>query len=582
MDELRAIPTLVDLLSWRARQSPDQIAFTFLKDGLSDGASITYGELDKQARNIAVSLREKVEPGSRVLINHLPGLDYISSFFGCLYASAVAVPVYPPRFNQKLDRLNGIAADAEPQAALTSKNVLDNMRPLFAETATLSRLRWVESDICQSAGRESEWSRPNVESTTLSFMQYTSGSTSEPKGVMLTHSNILENAQSISQKFALDKGDVAVLWLPPYHDMGLIGGILTPVYFGIRAILMSPYTFLQRPAFWLQTISKYKATCTGAPNFAYDLCVKRISEEKSADIDLSSLRLAFCGAEPIRASVLDDFAARFKSSGFRRDSFYPCYGLAEATLLVSGHKANSDPVILNVDGAELETTGKIVKCDPATNDNARQFVGCGGTANNHSVRIVDPTTRLECEPGHVGEIWFSGPSVATGYWKRPDVTEQVFRARIENKFEAGEFLRTGDLGFVMDDELFITGRIKDLLIIRGKNIYPQDIEHTVERSHGGLKRGAGAAFSIVDAEEEKLVIVQELDRTAKDADLNEVVKAIRQQVFDHHGLHPHAVSLIKTNSIPLTSSGKIQRHAARKLFLRGELQERIRDVQAGL
>jgi acyl-CoA synthetase (AMP-forming)/AMP-acid ligase II len=580
LDELGTIPTLVDLLSYRAQRDPNGIAYIFLKDGQSDEVSVTYAELDRQARNIAVSLRERIEPGSRVLINHLPGLDYIASFFGCLYASAVAVPVYPPRFNQKLDRLNSIASDAEPAAALTSKNVLENMRPLFSEAGRLSHLNWVEADTCKEQSREREWTRPNVGPGTIAFMQYTSGSTSEPKGVMLSHSNILANAQAISQKFELTDKDSGLVWLPPYHDMGLIGGILVPLYFGFRSVLMSPYTFLQRPNNWLKAVAKYRATCTGGPNFAYDLCVKRTSPEKMEGLDLSCIRLAFCGAEPIRASVIEDFSEHFKPTGFKRESFYPCYGLAEATLLVTGPKAMSKPEIISIDGDALETSGKVTPVDK-TNANLRQFVGCGDSPEKHLVRIVDPQTLEECPAQQVGEIWFSGPSVASGYWKRPEVSEHVFRARVKSQEALGEFLRTGDLGFMQNEQLFVTGRIKDLLIIRGKNFYPQDIEHTVERSHEGLKRGACAAFSVLQDEEERLVVVQELDRTAKDADLNEVVKAIRQGVFDSHGLHPHAISLIKTNSIPLTSSGKIQRHAAKRLFLLGELQEKVRDVQAG-
>jgi acyl-CoA synthetase (AMP-forming)/AMP-acid ligase II len=581
LDDVRSITTLVDLLQWRAKESPQGIAYIFLKDGQSDEVSITYSELDRQARNIAVALREKVEPGGRVLINHLPGLDYIASFFGCLYASAVAVPVYPPRFNQKLDRLNSIALDAEPGAALTSKAVLENMRPLFKDAGQLGHLRWVESDSCKEAGREAEWTRPEIDTDTLAFMQYTSGSTSDPKGVMLSHLNILSNSRAISEKFELTKEDRGVVWLPPYHDMGLIGGILVPLYNGFPVVLMSPYTFLQRPYYWLQAVSKYKATCTGGPNFAYDLCVKRIGDEKLAQLDLSSVRIAFCGAEPIRASVIHDFADHFKGTGFRKEAFYPCYGLAEATLMVSGPKALTPAAIIAVDGESLETASHAHEVNPTEAVNFRQFVGCGSSPEGHCIRVVNPQSNQECPEGQIGEIWFSGPSVATGYWKRPELSEQVFHAQILGQESVGDFLRTGDLGFTRNGQLFVTGRIKDLLIIRGKNIYPQDIEHTVERSHVGLKRGAGAAFSVLDSDEEKLVIVQELDRTARDTDLTEVIRAIRQSVLEHHGLNPHAVSLIKTNSIPLTSSGKIQRHAARKLFLRGELQERLRDVQTG-
>ncbi len=578
MEDFQSIPTLVDLLTVRASQTPDATAYIFLKDGQSDATSVTYAELDRQARNIAVSLREKVEPGSRVLINHLPGLDYIASFFGCLYGSAVAVPVYPPRFNQKLDRLNSIVANSAPGAALTARSILENMRPLFKDAANLNSLQWIESDITKALGREAEWTRPKIEHDTLAFMQYTSGSTSEPKGVMLSHRSILNNVRAISQKFEITPEDRGVVWLPPYHDMGLIGGILVPIYNRFPVVLMSPYTFLQRPGHWLQAVSNHKATITGGPNFAYDLCVKRVKDEKLAELDLSSIKVAFCGAEPIRASVIDDFSERFKSTGFQRKAFYPCYGLAEATLMVSGPKAFTEPSILAIDGDALESSSSVKPVDPATSTNFRQFVGCGSAPEGHSVKIVHPSTCIECKPNEVGEIWFSGKSVAVGYWQREEVNKSIFHAHIVGDPKT-EYMRTGDLGFLWEGQLYVTGRIKDLLIIRGKNFYPQDIEHSAETSHEVVKRGAGAAFSVEDNGEEKLVIVQELDRSSKDADLGEVVRAICQNVFEHHGLQPYAVSLIKTNSIPLTSSGKIQRHAAKKLFLSGELQEKIRHLQ---
>ncbi len=537
---------------------------------------MTYGQLDRKATQIAAFLRESIRPGSRVLINHPPGLDYISSFLGCLYASMVAVPVYPPRFNQKLDRLNSIVQSATPAAALTGKQTMDGMRPAIADNTLLAPLLWVETDTLSNEADSSGWDFPKE--TELAFLQYTSGSTSDPKGVMLSHSNLMANLEAIAARFGMHADSRGVVWLPPYHDMGLIGGVLGPAYSGFPVILFSPFTFLQRPYRWLQTISRYRATISGGPNFAYELCTRRISDEQMTEIDLSSLELAFCGAEPIRAEMIERFSERFARCGFRKESFYPCYGLAEATLMVSGGKKLAGPLFESIDGKRLEDEG--VAAHPAHSDRAtRRLVGCGTEVPKHLVRIVHPLTLEACPEGKVGEIWFSGPSVAQGYWQRPEDTQSHFHAKIAGDTTQASYLRTGDLGFILDEELFVTGRIKDLLIIHGRNLYPQDIELTMENSHLSLKSGAGAAFAINQNEEDKLVVVQEIERKSKEIDVNEVAQAIRAAIMEAHGVAPYAISLIEPNTIPLTSSGKIQRHAARRLFLGGELRERGRFLE---
>ncbi len=567
--------SLVELMSLRAERTPEKVGYLFLKDGLNDESSLTYGQLDRKARQIAAHLRERIEPGSRVLINHAPGLDYICSYYGCLYASMVAVPVYPPRFNQKLDRLNSIVTSASPKAALTSKQIMDSLRAGIAESPLLGPLSWVETDALGEDAPVAETIFPRADA--LAFLQYTSGSTSEPKGVMLSHGNMMANLQVIQSCFGLGAESRGLVWLPPYHDMGLIGGVLEPAYTGFPVVLMSPFTFLQRPYRWLQAASKYKVTTTGGPNFAYDLCARRISDEQIAELDLSALEVTFCGAEPIRSEMIERFSARFASCGFRAESFYPCYGLAEATLMVSGGVKLELPVLQTFDGDTLEHQGNAV---PATQaKNPRRLVGCGTEAPNHKVRIVDPVTLVQCAEGKVGEIWFSGPSVAQGYWQRPEDTETHFKAKIEGDASGDGFLRTGDLGFLRENQLYVTGRLKDLLIIHGRNLYPQDIELTVESSHTSLKAGAGAAFAVVLESGERLVVVQELDRKSKDVDLDAVIQSIRSSVMEHHGVSPYAISIIEPNSIPLTSSGKIQRHAARKLFLGGELRERGRFIE---
>jgi acyl-CoA synthetase (AMP-forming)/AMP-acid ligase II len=568
------VSTLVELLRHRAQHTPDNTAFIFLRDGAAEEVPVTYAQLDRKAGQIAAYLRQNIPAGSRVLINHPPGLDYISSFLGCIYASMIAVPVYPPRFNQKLDRLNSIVASARPAAALTGKQTMDGMREGISENPLLAPLLWVEADTLPDENPGREFDAPSADS--LAFLQYTSGSTSDPKGVMLSHSNLMANLKCIDSKFGLHKDSKGVIWLPPYHDMGLIGGVLGPLYGGFPLVLFSPYTFLQRPYRWLQAVTKHRATSTGGPNFAYELCVRRVTDEQLSQMDLSSLELAFCGAEPIRAEMIERFTKRFAPAGFRRETFYPCYGLAEATLIVSGGTKGVAPIFESIDGDRMENEGVAATATDLTAKNTRRLVGCGQQVPEHLVRIVNPATLLPCDEGHVGEIWFSGPSVAQGYWQRPEETEVHFHAQILGDETGARYLRTGDLGFLMKGEVFVTGRLKDLLIIHGRNLYPQDIELTVEQSHGSLKHGAGAAFAIVMDEQEKLVVVQELERKSKEVDASEVAKAIRAAVMESHGVAPYAISLIEPNTIPLTSSGKIQRHAARKLFLGGELRERGR------
>lgn len=580
MNPIPKVPTLADLIAHRAQATPDKVAYIFLRDGQSDELPLTYAQLDRKARLIAAHLRESMPVGSRVLINHPPGLEYISSFFGCLYASMIAVPVYPPRFNQKLDRLNSIVTSATPSAALTSKQTMETLRQSISESPLLAPLRWIETDALVDEEVQLKFAPPSSES--LAFLQYTSGSTSDPKGVMLSQGNLMANLEGIRRAFGLHGDSRGVIWLPPYHDMGLIGGVLEPAYVGFPVVLFSPFAFLQRPFRWLQAVSKYRATTTGAPNFAYELCTRRMSDEQIAELDLSSVDLAFCGAEPIRGEMIDRFAERFAPAGFKRSAFYPCYGLAEATLMVSGGAKPEEPVLLAIDGQRLENDGLAVASTDPGHKHERTLVGCGKEIAAHKVRVVDPKTHALCSDGVVGEIWFHGPSVAQGYWQKPEDTESHFHARIADDPSGEDFLRTGDLGFLKDGELFVTGRLKDLLIIHGRNLYPQDIELTVEKSHAALKAGAGAAFAIAQNEIDKLVVVQEIERKFKDLDLDEVVKAIRAAVMDSHGVSPFAVSLIEPNSIPLTSSGKIQRHAARKLFLGGELRERGRFVESEL
>ena len=554
--------TLIELLRSRALNQPDNPAYTFLQDGEAEEYNLTYAQLDRQARSIGAVLQSMQAASKRVLLLYPPGLDYIAAFFGCLYAGAIAVPAYPPRLNQSLARLQSIVQDARASIALTTSAMLSRAESLFDHAQYLRTLRWVDTESI-AEGLDHQWQEPDVSSNTLAFLQYTSGSTSAPKGVMVTHGNLLHNEQMIQAAFQQTSELIIVGWLPLYHDMGLIGNVLQPLYVGAPCVLMSPVAFLQRPFRWLQAISRYKATTSGGPNFAYDLCARKVSPEELATLDLSSWRVAFNGSEPIREETLDRFTATFGPCGFRREAFFPCYGLAEATLLVSGRASSAPPVVTRVSarGIEKNHAVEITFID----DDARSLVSSGGSLLDQQVLIVNPESFEPCFPGEVGEIWVSGPSVAKGYWNNPDETERAFNARLRDTGE-GPFLRTGDLGFIKDDDIFVTGRLKDLIIIRGRNHYPQDIELTVERSHLSLRPGCGAAFSLDLDGEERLVLVQEIE-TRKRPETDAVIEAIRQAVVENHEVEPHAVVLIRPSSIPKTSSGKIQRHECRARFI---------------
>ncbi|NEO94729.1 MAG: AMP-binding protein, partial [Moorea sp. SIO3G5] len=409
----------------------------------------------------------------------------------------------------------------------------------------------------------------SVTQSSLAFLQYTSGSTGRPKGVMVTHGNIIHNQQLIQTAFGHSEQSIVVGWLPLFHDMGLIGNVLQPMYLGIPCILMPPVAFLQKPIRWLKAISNYRATTSGGPNFAYDLCLKKVQPEQLAFLDLSSWDLAYSGAEPVRAETLKKFGNKFANCGFNYRAFYPCYGMAETTLFATGGAKNKSPVIQGVLAGELEQNS-VVETE-ISSDESRVFVGVGRPYLNTTVIIVNPESLTPCEPGQVGEIWVSGESLASGYWNRPEATQETFQAYVANTGE-GPFLRTGDLGFQLNGELFVTGRLKDVIIIRGRNHYPQDLELTLENSHPALRSHCSAAFSVERSGEERLVVACELERTyLRNLNTEEVVKILRKAVSEEHDLQLYAVVLLKTGSIPKTSSGKIQRHACRTGFLNGSL-----------
>jgi amino acid adenylation domain-containing protein len=557
---IREAATLDAILRARARLTPDRPAYLFLADGEIESASLTWGELDRLARSQTSVLRREAAAGDRALLLYPPGLDFIVAFFACLYARVVAVPAYPPRPRRDQPRLRAIVQDAQPKLVLTTGALLAGSGDILEREPSLRAPRWLAMDMAMdmeevqepAPGEELESPEPEAPA----FLQYTSGSTALPKGVVVTQAGLVHNERMIGEAFGLDENAVVVGWLPLYHDMGLIGNVLQPLYCGGRCILMAPAAFLQRPRRWLEAISRYRGTTSGGPNFAYELCLQKIGPEAREGLDLSRWTVAFNGAEPVRADTLDRFAAAFGSCGFAREAFYPCYGLAEATLFVTGGRPGA--------GA------RVAAGEPP----ALRLVSSGHAWAGQQVVVVDPETRVPCPPDRVGEIWVSGPSVAPAYWGRPEASETELHARLADG--SGSFLRTGDLGFLRDGELYVTGRRKDLIILRGRNHYPQDLELTAERAHPALRPGGGAAFSVEVLGEERLVVVFEARREAERHGLqalavDEVAAAVRRSLAEEHEVQLHELVLIRPASLPRTSSGKVQRHRCRELYLDGGL-----------
>ena len=547
--------TFVEILRARAQGEPDACAFAFLT---SDGAEtrVTYAELEARARALAARLQHRGAAGERVLIVLQPGLDYVVAVFACLFAGSTAVPCALSSRMERTKQLPAIAIDSGARFAIGARP--SNEQPEFAH------IEWVAVD-STSDEAAALWREPALNADQPALLQYTSGTTSSPRGVMVSHANLLANAQSIAEGFKHPKGLWGVTWLPPYHDMGLMGGILQPVYFGDPSAVISPLDFVRRPVAWLEAVSRYRVRTSGGPNFAYELCARTITPEESANLRLDSWELAYVGAEPVRADTLDFFASKFAPLGFRRESFFPCYGLAEATLYVSGGR----PSVRYLSAAGLREHRVVEKPGPADAD-ARAIVGCGRPASSLTVSIVNPETERSCETGSIGEIWVSGPTVASGYWNRPDDTRATFHARLADHGDR-PFLRTGDLGFVQDGELFVTGRCKDLIIVRGRNHYPQDIENTVVGVSPVIRPGSCAAFSVDSGTEEKLVLILEMPRPRPEH-LDVLAGDIRQAVVGVHELQVSVIAFVRPGAIPRTSSGKARRLECRAQYMSGALE----------
>jgi acyl-CoA synthetase (AMP-forming)/AMP-acid ligase II/acyl carrier protein len=575
--------TLPEILKTRALQTPDLTAYIFLRDGENDEEKITYRELDQFATSIAERLTTSNLSGKRALMLFPPGLEFVKALFGCFYAGVIAVPAYPPRKNRSLDRIRTLVVDSGASLIMSTEDIQQSFERSFSDITELKQLTWhilnskfqipnsnilsPNRQIAQSPNRQIAQS-PNP--AALALLQYTSGSTGQPKGVMVTHRNIMRNVEYIRQSFKLSRNSVSVTWLPSFHDMGLIDGVIEPVYTGFPGIIIPPVSFLQKPVRWLKAISKYKGTHSGGPNFAFDLCVDGITEEEKAGLDLSSMDTLYCGAEPIRRSTFKRFVSAFEAQGFRSGKLYPCYGMAETTLIISGPHPGRGPVYLGISGSDLEQH-KITLLQEQDPD-ARYLVGVGYPWIDTDIRIVNPETFLHCREDEVGEIWVSGSIVTAGYWNKPEETEHTFAAEISDE-PRKKYLRTGDLGFFHHQELYIAGRLKDLIIIHGRNYYPQDIEYLAEGCHPALRPNASAAFSVNIDEEERLVIVAEVERTAlRDLDAVSVCDAIRHKIAEELELSVYAIQLLRTASILKTSSGKIQRKACKEGFLRKTLE----------
>lgn len=559
--------TVVELARYRAHHQPAERAYVYLKDGELETEILTYGELDQCARAIAARLQQQFAPGSRVVLAYAPGLDFIAAFFGCLYAGLVAVPVYPPNRENDLERFAKVVSDAACAGVCTHAARVESVYAALAAAPALQGLTCLTTDGIDPA-HAGQWRDPVLGPDTLAFLQYTSGSTGTPKGVMVNHANLLHNQQLIKRAFHHTQRSVVVSWLPLYHDMGLIGHVVHPLYLGITSVLMAPGTFIYKPVSWLQAITRYRATTSGGPNFAFDLCVRRVTPKQMAGLDLSSWEIAFNGSETVRRDTLERFAQKFAACGFRRAALFSCYGMAESTLFITSSKSTF-PATRSLDNTALQRHRVVPATDASTA--SVDVVSCG-RAYGQQVVIVDPDTRHRCAPDHVGEIWVKGESVAQGYWNNAAATAATFGATLADTGE-GAFLRTGDLGFIEDGELFITGRLKDLIIIRGRNYYPHDIEATVRASHPALGNSTGAAFSVDAGGEERLVVAHEIGRVElRRLSSDEVISAARLALMTQLGLTLHDLVLLKQGGLPKTSSGKIRRRASRDAYMTGNFE----------
>ncbi len=554
---------LVKVIQQRAVEHPNRIALRFLADGETETASLTYLELNSRAQGIAQLISKTLEPGDRALLCYPPGLEFVCGFLGCLYARVIAVPVYPPGSERRMGRLESILKDCTAKAILADTKSSNKFQGASQEE-TLAQLCWIDTETFSNSNEPWIGSLPSPRE--LAFLQYTSGSTGSPKGVMVSHENLIANLGMLCEVVQANTDTKIVSWLPVYHDMGLIGCVLLSLYAGSEATLMPPVAFIEQPLRWLKAVTRYKGNFITAPNFAYDLCLRKIKSEDRETLDLSTLEVVSNGAEPVRMETIRQFQDFFASTKFRAKAMMPSYGLAEATLVVSGRVSPNGPKVCTLQREALEK-GKVVE---ATQTQGKSIVSCGPLCSEETVVIVNPETREPSQPNEIGEIWVSGPHVAAGYWSKPDISEEIFRARLAGQ-SGKSFLRTGDLGFLKDGELFITGRLKDMLILFGRNHYPQDIEQTVEASSNAIKRGSCVAFALEGKKGDEACIVAELERTHLDDNCTLLAEEILQAVGRELELSISRIVFLKPSGLPKTTSGKLQRRLTRTKLLACEL-----------
>jgi len=566
------VETLAERLQAHAAADPRGDAFIHLKDGETESRRMSWHQLDLGARSVAARLVGRHAPGERALLLYRAGLDFVVAFLGCLYARVI--PVAAPadmlgRRGRTLAHLLAVFHDAKPSVVLSTGELLATIAGLAGHAPGLLDIAQLDTTTIEpetGAG----W-RPGHEAAGgIAYLQYSSGSTAAPKGVAIGQYQLVNMLDMLTQAYGYDSRSSFVCWMPHYHDYGLVQGLLHPIHAGIPCIVMSPVSFVQRPVRWLAALTRHRATHSAGPNFAYDQCLRKVTQEQCVGLDLSAWRMAASGAEPIRQGTVWAFAEKFAPFGFRGDSFYPSYGLAEATLIVSGPKRVATPPFLPLRAGALER-GR-VEIAGEGEAGVRHIAGCGAAGAGVVIRIVNPDSRTAAAPGEVGEVWAASKALALGYWQRPEETRDIFDARIADTGE-GPFLRTGDLGFLEDGELYIVGRRKDLIILSGANHHPEEIEWTVEGSHPQVRQGSAAAFTIDDDDGSHLVVLVEVSpsRVADPADRSAVIRSIRKAIALEHGLQVDRLILLGPGAVEKTTSGKIQRAACRAALLAGRL-----------
>ncbi|MFD4509085.1 fatty acyl-AMP ligase [Streptomyces sp. NPDC058457] len=573
-----ALPTLPEVLRLRSRTQPDAVAYVFLHNGETPAQTLTYRQLDEAARARAAELDAAGLRGGAAILLHPSGPAFVITLLACMYAGIAAAPVQVPTRLRGLTRLRRIADNAGTTTVLTTATVRRDLQERFGATPELGGLTLLDTESQPSPTPGAEWTGPSAGPEDTALLQYTSGSTGDPKGVRVSHANFRANAAETDLLWPCRPDSAVVNWLPLFHDMGMLFGVVLPLWAGIPAYLMAPEAFIRRPARWLEAISRFRGSHTAAPSFAYELCVRDAAENGvPARLDLSSLRVAANGAEPVRWSVVRAFTRTFAGAGFRPEAMCPGYGLAENTLKVTGSPEDREPTLLRLD-AEALREGRVEPlpagedpADPVADVRVVHAVGCGTTAGDTSVRIADPATLTGLPDGRVGEIWVNGPCVADGYHGRPEESRGTFAVRLAGAEETATWLRTGDLGFVHAGELFVTGRLKDVIIRKGRNFYPQDIEVSAEHADPALRPNCAAAFSVDDGAAERLVVIVEADgRALRDGGAKGLRERVREAVLDGQRLTADEILVVRRGALPKTSSGKVQRRETRRRFLAGE------------